>query len=215
MTERLKLVRTGFHLSIFTVAWNVLEGLISIVLSYFSGSVALLGFGIDSFVESTSGIIVGWRFVYEMKERPEGKIEKVERLAARLAGILLLVLAIYLLADSIRRILGFGREPDPSLAGIFLTAVSLVIMPILARKKIKTARQLESKALHADAYETIACAWLSAATLAGLLLNAVFGWWWADPIAAIVLVPLIAREGIEGIRGEINEESGARSQESE
>lgn len=202
MTDRMKLVRTGFYLSVFTVAWNVLEGLIAIVSSYFSGSVALLGFGVDSFVESTSGIIVGWRFYYEMKERPQEQIEKVERLAARLAGILLSILAIYLLADSIRRILGFGREPDPSLVGIILTVISLVIMPILARAKIKTAGQLGSKALRADAYETIACAWLSATTLVGLLLNAAFGWWWADPAAALVLVPLIAREGIEGIRGD-------------
>lgn len=200
MIDRLKLVRTAFYLSVFTVAWNVLEGLIAVVSSYFSGSVALLGFGVDSFVESTSGIIVGWRFFYEMKGRREEQIEKVETLTARLAGILLLVLAIYLLVDSLRRILGFGREPDPSLVGIILTVISLVIMPILARAKIKTAGQLESKALRADAYETIACAWLSATTLTGLLLNATFGWWWADPVAALVLVPLIAREGVEGIR---------------
>lgn len=198
----MKLVRAGFYLSVFTVAWNLLEGFIAVIFSFFSGSVALLGFGVDSFIESTSGIIVGWRFFYELKGRRQEQIERVETLAARLAGTLLLVLAIYLLVDSLRRILGFGREPDPSLVGIILTAISLVIMPILAQAKIKTARKLKSKALHADAYETIACAWLSATTLAGLLLNAAFGWWWADPVAALVLVPLIAREGIEGIRGD-------------
>ena len=202
MTDRLKLVRTAFYLSVFTVAWNVLEGLIAIAFSYLSGSVALFGFGVDSFVESTSGVIVGWRFFYEMKGRRQEQIERVEGLAARLAGTLLLILALYLLADSIRRILGYGREPDPSLAGIILTIISLAIMPVLARAKLKTAGKLESKALRADAYETVACVWLSAATLAGLLLNASFGWWWADPVAALVLVPLIAREGIEGIRGD-------------
>jgi cation diffusion facilitator family transporter len=202
MTDRLKLVRTAYYLSVFTVAWNVLEGLVAVVFSCLSGSVALFGFGVDSFVESTSGIIVGWRFLYEMKGRQQEQIEKVEGLAARLAGTLLLVLALYLLVDSIRRILGYGREPDPSLVGIVLTIISLAIMPVLAQAKLKTAGKLESKALRADAYETVACAWLSATTLAGLLLNAAFGWWWADPVAALVLVPLIAREGVEGIRGD-------------
>ncbi len=202
MIDRLKLVRTAFYLSVFTVAWNVFEGLIAIIFSYLSGSVALFGFGVDSFVESTSGIIVGWRFYYEMKGRHQDQIEKVERLATRLAGTLLLILALYLLVDSVRRILGYGREPDPSLVGIVLTIISLAIMPVLARAKLKTAGKLGSKALRADAYETVACAWLSATTLAGLLLNAAFGWWWADPVAALVLVPLIAREGIEGIHGD-------------
>ena len=163
---------------------------------------ALLGFGVDSFVESTSGIVLAWRFFYEMKERRQERIEKVERLAARLAGALLLFLAVYLLADSVRRILGFGREPGPSLPGIILTFISLVVMPVLARAKLRIAGKLASKALRADAYETIACAWLSATALAGLFLNAALGWWWADPAAALVLVPLIAREGIEGIRGD-------------
>jgi cation diffusion facilitator family transporter len=202
MIDRLKLVRTAFYLSVFTVAWNVLEGLIAIVFSYLSGSVALFGFGVDSFVESTSGVIVGWRFFYEMKGRQQEQIERVEGLAARLAGTLLLVLALYLLVDSVRRIIGYGREPDPSLVGIALTVISLAIMPVLARAKLKTAGKLGSKALRADAYETVACAWLSATTLAGLLLNAAFGWWWTDPVAALVLVPLIAREGVEGIHGD-------------
>jgi cation diffusion facilitator family transporter len=202
MTNRQQLVRFGLFLSVFTVAWNVLEGLIAILFSHFSGSVALFGFGVDSFIESTSGAIIGWRFYYELRNRQQGEIEKAENLAAKLAGSLLLILALYLLIDSGRRLLGFGREPEPSIAGIILTAISLLIMPILARAKLKAAKGLASKALHADAYETIACAWLSATTLAGLLLNAVFGWWWADPVAALVLVPLIAREGLEGLRGE-------------
>lgn len=201
MTNRQQLVRFGLFLSVFTVAWNVLEGLIAILFSYFSGSVALFGFGVDSFIESTSGAIIGWRFYYELRNRQQGEIEKAENLAAKLAGSLLLILALYLLIDSGRRLLGFGREPEPSIVGIILTAISLLIMPILARAKLKAAKRLASKALRADAYETIACAWLSATTLAGLLLNAIFGWWWADPVAALVLVPLIAREGLEGFRG--------------
>ena len=206
MTERLSLVRRGFRLAIFTVAWNVLEGIIAIVSGLFAGSVALVGFGVDSFVEAASGIVVGWRFSYEMRGRSEEQAEKAEHLASRVAGTLLLILAVYLLIDSSRRLIGYGREPDPSLPGIALTILSLAVMPILARAKLKTAAALGSKALRADAYETIACAWLSATTLTGLVLNAAFGWWWADPAAALVLIPFIVREGLEGLRGECDDE---------
>ena len=202
MPERLKQVRRGFHLSIFTVAWNIVEGIVAIISGILAGSVALLGFGIDSFVESASGIVVGWRFSYEMSGRSQEQAEKAESLAARITGSLLLILAAYLLIDSCRRLLGFGREPDPSLPGIILTIISLIVMPMLARAKLRLADSLGSKALRADSYETIACAWLSATTLAGLALNALFRWWWADPVAALAIVPLIVREGLEGLRGE-------------
>ncbi len=202
MTERAKQVRRGFCLSVFTVSWNIIEGIIAVVFGSIAGSVALLGFGIDSFIESTSGVVVGWRFSYEMGGRSRDKSEKAELWAARITGALLLILALYLVFDSCRRLFGYGREPDSSRIGIVLTIVSLVIMPVLAKAKLKLAAQVESKALRADAYETIACAWLSLTTLVGLILNAAFGWWWADPAAALVLVPLIVREGIEGIRGE-------------
>ena len=202
MTDRLNLVRRGFHLAVFTVAWNLLEGVIAIVSGIFAGSVALVGFGVDSFVEAASGAVVGWRFSYEMSGHSEEQAEKAELWAARIAGTLLLVLAVYLLIDSSRRLLGFGQEPNRSIPGIALTIVSLTIMPLLARAKLKTAAALESKALRADAYETVTCAWLSATTLAGLVLNAAFGWWWADPVAALALIPFIVREGMEGLRGE-------------
>jgi divalent metal cation (Fe/Co/Zn/Cd) transporter len=114
-------------------------------------------------------------------------------LAARLAEALLLILAAYLLIDSCRRLLGFSREPSPSLPGITLTIVSLVIMPLLARAKLKAADSLGSKKLRADSYKTIACTWLSATTLAGLILNTTLGWWWADPLAALALIPFIVR----------------------
>jgi divalent metal cation (Fe/Co/Zn/Cd) transporter len=202
MTDRLSLVHRGFHLAVITVAWNVLEGIIAIASGILAGSVALVGFGVDSFVETASGLVIGWRFSCEMSGRSEEQTEKAELWAARIAGILLLILAAYLLIDSSRRLLGYGREPGPSLPGIALTILSLVIMPILARAKLKTAAGLGSRALRADAYETIACAWLSATTLAGLVTNAAFGWWWADPVAALVLIPFIVREGLEGLRGE-------------
>jgi cation diffusion facilitator family transporter len=167
-----------------------------------AGSVALLGFGIDSFVESASAIVVGWRFSYEMSGRSQEQTEKAELWAARIAGTLLLILAVYLLIDSGRRIFGLGREPEPSPVGIGLTTISLVIMPMLARAKMRVADRLGSWALRADSYETVTCAWLSATTLAGLILNAAFGWWWADPVAALALIPLIVREGLEGLRSE-------------
>lgn len=201
MDDRSRQVRHGFYLSVITVSWNIIEGIIAVVFGVVSGSVALLGFGIDSFVESTSGVVVGWRFSYEMSGRSREKTEKAELWAARITGSLLLVLALYLLTESLRRLLGYGREPDPSRIGIALTIISLIFMPVLAKAKLKIAGQSGSRALRADAYETIACAWLSLTTLVGLILNAVFGWWWADPVAALVLVPLIVREGIEGLRG--------------
>jgi cation diffusion facilitator family transporter len=206
MEDRPKLIRRGFYLSVFTVSWNVIEGIIAVAAGAVAGSVALLGFGIDSFIESTSGVVVGWRFSYEMGNRSRERTEKVETWAARTAGALLLMLALYLVIDSCRRLFGYGREPDPSRIGMALTVVSLIVMPVLARAKLKLAGQVGSKALRADAYETVACAWLSLTTLAGLILNAAFGWWWADPAAALVLVPLIVREGLEGLRGEEDED---------
>jgi divalent metal cation (Fe/Co/Zn/Cd) transporter len=195
-------VRRALHLAIFTVGWNVLEGIIAVASGVLAASVALVGFGTDSFVETASGFVIGWRFLCEMKGRSAEQVERSERRAAKAAGTLLLLLAIYLLIDSCRRLFGFGREPGPSIPGIALTIVSLGVMPLLARAKLKTAEALDSRALRADAYETIACAWLSATTLAGLALNAAFGWWWADPAAALVLIPFIVREGLEGLRGE-------------
>jgi cation diffusion facilitator family transporter len=202
MPERSQLVRRGFHLSIFTVAWNIIEGLVAIVAGLFAGSIALLGFGVDSFVEAASGIVVGWRFSYEMSGSPPEKIEKAEMWAARITGSLLLILAVYLLIDSCLRLLGYGRQPDRSVPGIILTAVSLIIMPTLAKAKLQVAEKVGSRALRADSYESIACAWLSIATLAGLVLNALFHWWWADPAAALAIIPLLAREGLKGLFGE-------------
>jgi divalent metal cation (Fe/Co/Zn/Cd) transporter len=149
---------------------------------------------------------VWWRFSYEAAGKLEEHAERAEAAASRATGALLLLLGGYLVFESGRRLMGFGREPETSGVGIILTAVSLVVMPVLARAKLRTAGRLGSGSLRADAYESIACAWLSVTTLAGLLLNAGFGWWWADPLAAFALVPLIVREGLEGVKGEAEEE---------
>jgi divalent metal cation (Fe/Co/Zn/Cd) transporter len=196
------LLRRGLVLTAVTIVWNVLEGVVAVVAGAISGSVALIGFGVDSFIETASAAVVGVRLYGELRTGSGERAERMETVSARIAGGLLLLLALYVAVDALRRLLGRGPEPEPSVLGIVLTAVSLVVMPFLAWGKLRTARALGSRALRADAHETLACAWLSFTTLAGLSLNAVLGWSWADPVAALVLVPLIAREGLEGIRGE-------------
>ena len=202
MNERKTLLLRGLRLEIFTLLWNVLEGIVAVAAGTVSGSVALIGFGVDSFVETASAAVVGWRLRAELRGGSAEAGERFEPVASRIAGTLLLVLSAYIVIDAGRRLLGFGGEARESLLGIALTSVSLVVMPFLGWAKLRTATALQSRALRADAYETIACAWLSLTTLVGLVLNALFGWWWADPLAALCLVPLIVREGLEGLRGE-------------
>ncbi len=200
--SRLDLLRRAFRLEVFTVAWNLVEGLVAIAAGAVAGSVALVGFGVDSFIETTSGVVVGWRFHREIHAKSDEPVEALEQRASKIAGALLLGLAAYILVDAGRRLLGFGPEAKESPVGIVLTILSLIVMPLLAWGKLKTAAALGSKALRADAFETIACVWLSVTTLVGLVLNAALGWSWADPVAACVLVPLIVKEGLEGWRGE-------------
>jgi divalent metal cation (Fe/Co/Zn/Cd) transporter len=159
------------------------------------------------FVETVSGVVVGWRLRAELTggDDPE-RYERLEHRAARMAAAILFALAAYIVIDAGRRLVGFGEEAQESLVGIALTIVSLAVMPVLGWAKLRTAQALGSRALRADAYETLACAWLSLTTLTGLALNATLGWWWADPLAAMVIVPLVVREGLEGWRGQAHEE---------
>ena len=197
------LLRQGIVLEGVTVGYNALEGIVAIVAGLAAGSVALTGFGIDSVIEVTSGALLWWRLRAELGSAPLGPT--VERRAERGAGFLLLALAVYIIAESVRD-LSAGHHPETSTVGIVLTSLSLIVMPLLARAKLRTATALGSRALRADALETIVCAWLSATTLLGLGLNAVLGWWWADPVAALAMLPLIVREGIEAWRGEAEDE---------
>lgn len=187
---------------LISLGYNIIEAVIGVAAGVLAGSVALIGFGVDSCIEVTSAVIVAWRVRAELRGQSPEHAERTERRAARAAGGLLLLLAVYLVIDSLRRLLGFGGRAEESIPGMILTAVSLVIMPLVGRAKLAAAKALNSGALRADAYETITCAWLSLTTLAGLALNAFLGAWWADPLAALVLVPLIAREGLEAWRGE-------------
>jgi divalent metal cation (Fe/Co/Zn/Cd) transporter len=200
---REQLLRRGVRLEIATVAWNAIEGIIAVGAGVLASSVALIGFGVDSFVETTSGAIVGWRLRAELVSQfDKEQAELLERRAGRIAGALLLGLSVYIVVDAGRRLFGFGSVAEESRVGIVLTAVSMIIMPVLGWAKLRTAVALHSGALRADAYETITCSWLSLTTFLGLVLNAAFGWWWADPLAALAIVPLAVREGLEGWRGQ-------------
>jgi divalent metal cation (Fe/Co/Zn/Cd) transporter len=191
-------VRHGIRLQYFTIAYNSLEGLISVTAGLFAGSVSLIGFGFDSLIEVTSGAAVLWRL---RRDRDSARRERAERATVRVVGWCFMALAAYILCDSGSTLL--RREPpDRSIPGIVVAAVSLVAMPLLARAKRRVAGGIGSAAMKADSRQTDFCAYLSAILLCGLLLNALFGWWWADPAAALVMVPIIANEGVRSLRGE-------------
>lgn len=194
VSSRASLLRRGVVLEGLTVGYNALEGVVAIAAGVAAGSVALTGFGIDSVIEVTSGGLLWWRLRAELRSSVVGPT--AEARSARWAGILLLALALYIVVESARRLITRDR-PEESLVGIVLMVLSLIVMPLLARAKLRMAQALDSRALRADAQETIVCAWLSLTTLIGLGLNAALGWWWADPVAALAMLPLIVREGLE------------------
>ena len=200
--DRPGLLRRGLRLEYLTVGWTIIEGLVAIGAGMAAGSVALIGFGVDSFVESISGSILIWRLRAEVTgTADEERIEHVERRAERLVGVSFLVLGAYVAYQAIQTLVA-RDEPAPSPIGIALTILSLAVMLWLARAKRRTGEALSSRALIADSQQTFACWYLSATTLAGLALNAVFGLWWADPVAALVIVLFLAREGLEALRGD-------------
>ena len=196
--ERAHLVRRGRYLEYFTIGYNSLEGLIAVAAGLLAGSIALVGFGFDSLIEVTSGALLLWRLHVDVNEV---RRERVEAITLRLVGVCFLVLALYVTHDSVESLLK-RQAPDESVIGIILAAVSLGVMPLLVRAKRRVARSIKSGALMADSKQTELCTYLSAILLAGLLLNALLGWWWADPVAALIMVPIIAKEGIEALRGE-------------
>jgi len=203
--DRTALLRRGRALAFASVAYNVAEGAVALTAGARADSVALTGFGLDSLIEVGSALFVGWGLHVELSVRAStdpAALERVQRRSAVIAGGLLCLLALLLVLDAARRLSGQAVEPAPSTLGLVLTALSILVMPLLARAKLRTAEALGSAALRADAFETIACVGLSVATFAGLALNAWFGWTWADPVAALVLAPLIAREGLEALRGD-------------
>jgi divalent metal cation (Fe/Co/Zn/Cd) transporter len=199
--QRTNLLRRALLLEILTVGWNLAEGGIGVTAAIAAGSVALLGFGIDSFVESFSGAILLWRVRAEHREMSVVEIERLDRRARKLVAASLFLLAAWVAFDAGRSLWQKDR-PEASLTGIVLTTVSIFVMLWLAREKRRTAAALGSRALEADAFQTTACWWLSIITLAGIGLNALLGWWWADPVAALAMTSLIAYEGREAWHGE-------------
>lgn len=195
---QLESVRRGRRLEYITLAWNSAEGIAALIAGFFAGSIALVGFGLDSVIEMSSGAALLWRLGAEADPQ---RRERAERRAHRIVGICFLALSIYVAFDSITALLRH-EMPQESAFGIAVAAAALMVMPLLARAKRQVARQLNSGAMHADSRQSDFCAYLSAILLAGLLLNALLGWWWADPAAALLMVPLIVREGAEGLRGE-------------
>jgi len=195
------LLKRALRLEYLTVGWNVVEGGVAVSAAVLAGSVALLGFGIDSFVESASGAVLIWRLLAEQAAADHEAIERMEHRAQRLVAVSLVGLAVFVTVDA-SRTLWLGEHPHPSRVGIVLTAVSLGVMWWLARAKRRTAIALGSRAMEADAFQTTACWWLSLIVLAGVGLNAALGWWWADPVAALGITYFLVREAIEAWRGE-------------
>jgi divalent metal cation (Fe/Co/Zn/Cd) transporter len=196
--SRPALVRRGLALNWLTIGYNVVEAVVAIGAGVVSGSVALLGFGLDSVIEVTASGAAQWRLRADLDPAHRAR---AERITLRIIGWSFLALATYVTLDSAHALL--RREaPERSVVGLVLLALSAIVMPILARAKRNVARAMTSRALEADAMQTSLCAYLSVIALAGVALNAVAGWWWADPVAALAMAPIIAKEGIEGVRGE-------------
>lgn len=191
-------VRRGERLEYFTIGYNTLEGVTSIVAGLIARSVSLVGFGLDSLIEVTSGAALLWRLHHDLDL---SRREQVERAALRTVGACFIALALYILYESgsmlIRHV-----PPKRSIFGIVIAAISVIVMPLLARAKRRVARQIGSGAMHADSKQADFCSYLSATLLGGLLLNAMLGWWWMDPAAGLVMVPIIGKEGIDGLRAE-------------
>jgi len=195
--ERMILVRRSRRLNVATMGYNSLEAVLSVVAGVLAGSIALVGFGLDSLIELIAGAAALWRLG---ADAAPARRERAERRALLLIGLCFVALALYVGADAVRA-LAARRAPERTLFGIGIALASLLVMPWLARAKRSIAIELGSGALAAEAKQTLVCTYLSGILLGGLLLNAVLSWWWADPVAALGMVPLIAREGFESLRG--------------
>jgi divalent metal cation (Fe/Co/Zn/Cd) transporter len=196
----ISLHKKALRLSYLTVGYNIVEGVLSLVAGFLAGSIALVGFGLDSFVESLSGGIMIWRFRRHADLTPEEE-ERKEKQAIKLVGWAFLVLAVYVLYESLNKLI-FQEAPSPSLLGIIIAVVSLILMPLLFFMKLRVSADIGSASLKADAKQTLACAFLSLALLVGLGLNYVAGFWQADPIIGILIGAFLGREGYETLTGE-------------
>ena len=197
--DRASLVARGRRLEYLTIAWNGFEAVVALGSGLMAGSIALVGFGLDSVIETLSAAVLLWRLRADLDI---GARERAERIARRLVGVCFLLLAAYVGIESVRA-LWIKAQPERSLPGILIAVAAVIVMPLLGRAKRRIAAELGSRALHADSRQADFCAYLSAILLVGLILHALLGWWWADPAAALLMVPIIAREGVQGLRGEV------------
>jgi divalent metal cation (Fe/Co/Zn/Cd) transporter len=191
-------VERGRRLEYFTIAWNTVEGMVAVIAGATAGSISLMGFGIDSFIEVFSGSALLWRMSVDADVEQRRRNEKR---ALTIVGLCFIGLAIYIACESGLDLFK-RRAPERSITGTVLACASLLVMPLLSRAKHRVGVHLKSAAMHADAQQAEFCAYLSAILLGGLVLNVVFGLWWTDPVAALIMVPLIAREGIEAFKGQ-------------
>ena len=198
--NRAALLRRGLRLEYVSVGWNLVEGAVAIAAGLAAGSVALVGFGVDSFVESTSASLIIWRIFAERRNADSARVESIERLAQKLVALSLALLGIYILYESVTA-LALQEEPDASLPGVVLAIASLSVMWWLARSIRRVGEQLHSHSIEADSTQTLACWWMSLFLLVGLGLNMLFGWWWADPLAGIGIAGFVFREGWNSWRG--------------
>lgn len=188
-------IRQGRLLEYLSVAWMLVEAIVGIASGIVAGSIALVGFGADSVIELFSSTVLLWR----LREGALG--HQRERTALKLVGVSFFVLAAYIAVEAIRDLV-LRHRPETSYTGIALAAIAVVGMPLLARAKRRVAASLQSRALRADSRQSDFCAYLSGILLVGLILNAAFHWWWADPAAALAIVLLMLREGVQSFRGE-------------
>ncbi len=205
--ERAALIRRGLRLNYLTIGYNVFEAVASLIVGLLAGSVALVGFGADSVIEVAASLAAQWRLRMDHDTDHRAHAELTTH---RLVGASFLALATYIAVDSLHS-LWLREAPERSVVGVVILALSVVVMPLLARAKRRVARGLNSRALESEAAQTSLCAYLSLIALAGVALNTAAGWWWADPVAALAMVPIIAQEGWEGIRGETSGDDGRAS----
>jgi len=193
---RVEDTRHARRLEYLTIGWNLIEAGVALGAGIIAGSIALIGFGVDTLIEILSSLILLWRL---LSIHPD---EQRERISLKLVGVGFLLLAAYVGYEAVSS-LALKKPPEASFAGIAVAILALVVMPLLARAKRRAAGRLNSAALSADAGQSSLCAYLSAILLGGLALNAAFSWWWADPVAALIMLPIIIKEGLEALRGEV------------
>ena len=193
--QTVEYIKRGRRLEFLTIAWNLLEAFVSVGAGIVAGSVSLVGFGIDSLIECASAFVLLWR----LKDGDKGDAR--EKSALKFVGVSFLLLAAYIAFGALKSLI-YYETSEVSYVGIAIAALSLIVMPLLARSKRRVAAGINSRAMKADSRQTDICAYLSAILLVGLGLNALFGWWWADSVAALIMTPIIVKEGFEALRGE-------------